>query len=216
MFSWELESGVWEQRGRGQEVPTHVGASRRGCRLVPRPLGTLDPPFLPSGSSLTPFQKSLFFLSYVGWGPYLLFAMKSPIQYAWSRHSSAQAPSKAPSALSVKSKFSGDRGATPAQPCPPQHTPASTVRSDPAPPPGLTPSSSDICGDGSPPGSGKLGCSALAPSTPLVPVRASSSLCRAVGAGLLGVCAHCSTGQLTTQVRGQAWHVVGGQQTLAE
>lgn len=168
-------------------------------------------------------SRSLFFLSYVGWGTFLPFAMKSPIQYTWSRHSSAQAPSKAPSALSVKSKFSGgSQGHPPPALSPTAHPnlhgmlgPRPSSRPHPLPRTHTSPSS-DICGDGSPPGSGKLGCSALAPSTPFVPVRASSSLCRAVGAGLLRACAHCSTGQLTTQVRGQAWHVVGGQQTLAE
>lgn len=149
--------------------------------------------------------------------------MKSPIQYTWSRHSSAQAPSKAPSALSVKSKFSGGSRGHPRPALSPTAHPSLHGTLGPRPssrphplPCTHTSRSSDICGDGSPPGSSKLGCSALAPSTPLVPVRASSSLCRAVSAGLLGVCAHCSTGQFTTQVRGQAWHVVGGQQTLAE
>lgn len=60
LFSWELEFGEWEKQagGEAEGCPrSPVGASRRGCRLVPGLRGALDPPFCPPGSSLTPFRK---------------------------------------------------------------------------------------------------------------------------------------------------------------
>ena len=104
MFSWELEFGEWEKwgggRGKAEGCPrSPVGASSRGCRLVPGLRGALDPPFLPPGSSLTPFQKTLCFVV-PGWSLFLLPAMKNPTWDMWlhlfllmcllSRHSHPQ------------------------------------------------------------------------------------------------------------------------------
>ena len=65
-----LGIGIWRMgktgggwRGEAEGCPhSPVGASRRGCRLVPGLRGALDPPFLPPGNSLTPFQKTLCFV----------------------------------------------------------------------------------------------------------------------------------------------------------
>lgn len=63
--NWNLENGK-NRRSVGGEAEgcpqSPVGTLRRGCWLVPGLRGALAPPFLPPGSSLTPFQKTLCFV----------------------------------------------------------------------------------------------------------------------------------------------------------
>lgn len=145
-------SGIWNLEQQ-QGPPMPVGASRRGCWLVPA-LGPLL--YLPLVRNPPHTFPELSFLSSVGQSPTLLSALKGPTLYIWAPRSSAQAPSEVPTALSVKPKLSGRPLPIPARP--PAHCTAQPPRLLFK---GHTASSSDTCG------------SALGPNTPPIPVPAS-------------------------------------------